>query len=489
MLDTQVELCALPVKLWNAGRHLIFGTNPCPISKLSPEVLGEIFLWCLPTDGFQSTLDPPRLSLEPLTLSHVSSRWRTVSLSTPSLWSTIWVDRPQDAHISMVELWLERSRAYPLTLYLRQTVPLVAGQQSFAHPFEFDLTEEILIMLAMHLDRWKRVTFLLYHGTQMGLLDIPQSADAAPLLEHVQLSVKQWAARDGEEMERILYSFPSVKSVVIHPYMSQNFVLDAKQLPCTINNYLHVLRHCSVLQQADIRCTYDGDTRYVPPPPHGRLRLSRLSSFTVHADRVDLRPLFDNLILTSLEGLVLRYFNAPRRSDDHQALARLLTYSACVLRRFSLRDAAQTPNDDHILGFLALPQMAGLNELYLQAALSDKIISFLTFPDVEDEPALRPLANLHTISLLDLQGEHLEDLVLYRMVVSRLTPVSTRVLRAAFFSLRLKGHMGSAVLPWLVERCRGRIDLRIYLAQCEDPAAKVGWYTSAPIPGGYLTDG
>ncbi|KAJ7632889.1 hypothetical protein FB45DRAFT_517928 [Roridomyces roridus] len=501
MLELQADdLRALPAKLWKAGREIsrrwIFGANDHPISRLSPEILGEIFMRCLCTDGFPSVLDPPRLALEPLGLSQVSAEWRQVTLSTPSLWSTLWIDRPQEAHIPMVQLWLERSRACPLVLYLRQTAPLVAGQQSFAHPNEYELADEILLLLGAHLHRWKRITFLFYKDTQEALLNLPENVTAAPLLEHVQLSVKSWEPNEGAMMERILYSYSSVNSVVIHPYVSQEFIcwsrlvaLDAKQLPCPINSYLHVFRHCPLLQRAEIRCAENGvNARYVPPPRRGRLRLPHLSSFTIHADRVDLRSLFDALILPALEGLVLRYSGSPRRAGDPQALWRLLTCSACVLTRFSLREADQNQDDAHILSFLSSPQMAALKKLYLQVDLTEKIVHFLTLSSVDDAtPGM--LVNLNTISLLDLQGDHIDDLALYRMVVSRLaSPPARSVLRNAFFSLRLKGHWNSALLPWLVERCRGRIDLRIFLAQCEDRDAKVGWYTSAPIAGGYLAD-
>ncbi|KAJ7458035.1 hypothetical protein B0H11DRAFT_1924952 [Mycena galericulata] len=109
----------IPDKLWNAGREisrLFFGgnrwvlpffpaQNPSPISRLSRDILSEIFMWSLCADGFRPVVHSPgNLSLEPLTLSHVSNHWRDVAISTPSLWSTIWIDRPREAHIPMVDL-------------------------------------------------------------------------------------------------------------------------------------------------------------------------------------------------------------------------------------------------------------------------------------------------------------------------------------------------------------------------------------------------
>ncbi|KAJ7140959.1 hypothetical protein C8R44DRAFT_239315 [Mycena epipterygia] len=506
----------LPTKLWKAGREIsrlflgrdrwnfpfVRAQDLCPISRLPPDVLGEIFMWSLCANGFQSLNSRGRLALEPLMVSHVSSRWRDVAISTPSLWSTIWVDRPREAHVPMVELWLERSRRCPLIIYLRQTIPALPGQQlqSMPDPREYDLTDEILFLLGEHLHRWKRVTFLFYNHAQRSLLNLPEVPAAAPLLEHVQMAVKTWDSDSRLTIERIMYSYASVKSIVVHPLMSQDFlcwerlsVLEAAQLGCPVGNYLKVLAHCPSLRRAEIRCTQDHvDTPFVAPPR--RARLPDLYSLTVHADRVDLCPLLDNLILPKLEGLVFRYLQAPRRSNDPQALQRLLARSDCVLQRFSLKDSPTTIDDGYHLAYLLSLQMASLVELYMQVDMTDRIMKFLTLGNIEAGMP-RMLPNLRTISLKDYRGDHVDDLELYRMVTSRISgpgpdgngwcPGS---LVRAYFHLRLKGHSASPVLPLLVERCRDRLDMRIYLAECEDRNVQVGWYTSPPIPGGYLAE-
>jgi hypothetical protein len=505
-----------PTKLWSVGLELsrmflggdrwnlpfIRVPNPSPISRLPSDILGEIFIWCLCANGFQSLNEPGRLSLEPLTLSHVNSRWRDVAISTSSLWSTIWVDRPREAHVPMVALWLERSRQCPLVLYLRQTVPPLPGQQpsSTADPREYALTDEILLLLGKHLRRWKRITFLFYMQAQSSLLGLPEVPSAAPLLEHVQMSVKTWAADCSLTMERIMYSYPAVQSVVVHQFMSQEFlrwesltVLDSTQLGCPRDSLLTVFRHCPRLRRAEIRCTQDHvDTPFVAPLR--RITLPCLSTLTVFADRVDLGALLDGLLLPKLEGLVFRYARAPRRTSDPQALSRLLNHSCCVLKRFSLKDIPVTIDDIYHLSYLKSPQMASLTELYMQVDLTDRIVKFLTLGCVEDGSP-RMLPNLQTLSLKDFRGDHIDDLELYRLVVSRFagpTPDGNgrySGLIRAYLHLRVKGHSMSPVLPLLVERCRERLELRLYLDECDDPNTTVGWYTSAPIPGGYLTEG
>ncbi|KAJ7138192.1 hypothetical protein C8R44DRAFT_661243, partial [Mycena epipterygia] len=62
-----------------------------PLRRMPPEVLGEIFAWTLPSvdalmrEGFV-------VENSPWVLTHVSSHWRAVALSTPFLWSLVVVN-------------------------------------------------------------------------------------------------------------------------------------------------------------------------------------------------------------------------------------------------------------------------------------------------------------------------------------------------------------------------------------------------------------
>ncbi|KAJ7213097.1 hypothetical protein GGX14DRAFT_393293 [Mycena pura] len=512
MLQDLIHDSDITATVWSAGRELsrlLFAADRCilpfirsphcaPINRLPPDILTEIFMNCLCHDGFRPLSERGRLLVEPLTLSHVSSRWRRVAMSSGALWASIWVDRPREAHIPMVELWLERSRQCPLVLYLRQTQALSPGQP-FTDPREYDLTENILRRLKKHLHRWKRVTFFLYgHAALRALLHLPEVPTAAPLLEHIHMTASEWDDDSKLRVERVMHSYPALTSLVVHQDMMQNFVpwarltiLDASQLGCPLSSHVAVLKLCTSLRRAEFSIVQDLSAASFIRPTH-RVRVPHLSSLTVHADRVDLAPLFECLILPALEGLVLRYTRALRREDDAQALHNLLLRSGCMLQRFSLRDHPRARDDAPYLAFLRSRQMAALQELYMQVDLTDNLVRFLTLGDAA-EGTPRHLPQLQLISLRDVEGEHIDDLELYRLVVSRLGagPAGTRSapLRRAYFHLRVRGHSASPVLPLLFERCRDRLELRVYLAHCEDPSVMVGWYTSAPIPGGYLMDG
>ncbi|KAJ7663968.1 hypothetical protein DFH06DRAFT_1042209, partial [Mycena polygramma] len=57
-----------------------------PLRRMPPEVLGEIFIWTLPSP--RNSLSPSQFDegASPWVLPHISSRWRAIALATPHLW-------------------------------------------------------------------------------------------------------------------------------------------------------------------------------------------------------------------------------------------------------------------------------------------------------------------------------------------------------------------------------------------------------------------
>ncbi|KAF7371150.1 F-box domain-containing protein [Mycena sanguinolenta] len=79
-----------------------------PSRRIPSEVLGEIFSWTLPSIGNALSVDTFNIARSPWLLTHVSSRWRAVSISIPSLWSRIIIDYSEDTEIGPTN--------YPLNL-------------------------------------------------------------------------------------------------------------------------------------------------------------------------------------------------------------------------------------------------------------------------------------------------------------------------------------------------------------------------------------
>ncbi|KAG6827798.1 hypothetical protein H0H92_010433 [Tricholoma furcatifolium] len=113
-----------------AGKQFVVLPNSCgvgniplksPINDLPTEVLCKIFLTCIsPSAG--STISISHRPCTAIVISHVCSRWRSVALEFPSLWSYItldlrdalWADVREIAWV--VHVHLTRSREVDLTL-------------------------------------------------------------------------------------------------------------------------------------------------------------------------------------------------------------------------------------------------------------------------------------------------------------------------------------------------------------------------------------
>ena len=132
------DLERLQKAVFRANRDIdIFDAALAPVRGLSPDILLEIFDLCLPTKSL------PRQRMKALlTLCHVNSSWRTVSLGTPMLWSSAFISlecsqlslgfgelepSPYQAFKeSMLEEWFRRAgTTAPLYLVIefRHTVP------------------------------------------------------------------------------------------------------------------------------------------------------------------------------------------------------------------------------------------------------------------------------------------------------------------------------------------------------------------------------
>ncbi|KAJ7646550.1 hypothetical protein FB45DRAFT_890745 [Roridomyces roridus] len=418
------------------------------------ELLGEIFAWTLGDWGMM-TDEEPSLVLEPLTISHVCAHWRAISTSIPMLWATLWIDRPRAAHVSMVALWIERSRNYPLSLYIRQT----DSKSCLSHPTstEHDLTDEILALLIPHAHRWHAVDFDFRTDAQKSLLALP--VDVAVILEHVSLNVNSWDATSAESIQSMLYSYPSLRSAHFAIASKQPDLAVWKRLThldaepeCTWETCLDILASCTTLYSAKFRCSAVPDWPQTSFEQH--LTLPTLLDLCVIASRIDLTPLFDRLTLPALHALTLDYRHVPRALTDGVALHNLLSRSACTLGAFSLHETSRMRRDDsHYISFLESPHMVSLRDLELHVDMTERIIECLTY-DPTDAQTRFP--NLSYLALRDGRwGEHVAEDKVATMLGSRFPRLG-----AADLQLRLAGHE-CPVLP-----ASDKFELRFELVKC-----------------------
>ncbi|KAJ7690349.1 hypothetical protein B0H17DRAFT_834309, partial [Mycena rosella] len=91
-----------------------------PIRQLPSDIVGEILIACI------STAQNAVMSAQeaPLLLGRICRAWRTIAISTPSLWSSIHIAEPEDRFpsdvhdgcLQAVNTWLQRSGGLPLSI-------------------------------------------------------------------------------------------------------------------------------------------------------------------------------------------------------------------------------------------------------------------------------------------------------------------------------------------------------------------------------------
>lgn len=122
------------------------------IDTLPDELLTEVFTFAL--DEKDKWNVPPTDGTElPWIVARVSSRWRSVALSQPSLWSTISVLLTRSPHtLSIVQECLRRSRSYPLDINFE-----FENWSSPADPFISLFVAECMRWRSFHFDYYQPI--------------------------------------------------------------------------------------------------------------------------------------------------------------------------------------------------------------------------------------------------------------------------------------------------------------------------------------------
>lgn len=154
-----------------------YGSILSPISKLPTELLTDIFFRCCDDNELTRWINHP--SLPPaLVLGTICAYWREIMLSTPELWSCITISDyypPQTVPTrkKLLQLYLERSRQWPLTLTLED------GPQA---PIENSAIE----LLVRDSHRWRDVTMNFWNKRIDALASLE---NRMPLVEKLALTI------------------------------------------------------------------------------------------------------------------------------------------------------------------------------------------------------------------------------------------------------------------------------------------------------------
>ncbi|KAJ6463608.1 hypothetical protein C8R47DRAFT_1026603, partial [Mycena vitilis] len=179
-----------------------FKTHHDPAHTLPPELVSEIFLDLLPT----YPECPPNFGVHsPLVLCQVSSQWRAIAISTPTLWRAILVnvtskdsDEKLTARLELMQSWLSRSGDLPVSLSLDNTFP---KKSPFAGRF--------LKAALQHSRRWEYVK-LSVRREHMHLIQVE-----TPLLRELSFSPLRRGRREEPLAWNLFNRAPQLRKITI----------------------------------------------------------------------------------------------------------------------------------------------------------------------------------------------------------------------------------------------------------------------------------
>ncbi|KAF9245390.1 hypothetical protein BU15DRAFT_41190 [Melanogaster broomeanus] len=160
------------------------GRYSSPIQSVPIELLSEIFTW-----ASHSSDDIHDAISQPITISHTCRHWRQVSLSTTSLWTTIFLALPLSKHqLTRTIAWIFRSRNRPLYIHMDFRDPSWNWDEA-SHSFGWQAMENIMRLLLPQVPRWQCIELLTDTWAPIfTFLSYTACVKSAPLLRDIRLA-------------------------------------------------------------------------------------------------------------------------------------------------------------------------------------------------------------------------------------------------------------------------------------------------------------
>lgn len=213
----------------------------CPgiLSIIPVEILSEIFLHC--ANGimdYLNTIDTPLL------VSNICKKWRAVALSTPRLWSRIFIcisEAGAASQGSLMETWMARSGACALTIFLFWEEPT----RSTSHP--------AVEAMVRHCTRWQNMSIFMpsYAFDSLGTV-----TNQLPLLRELSLGtgdrLPDPSTRAMFQHAPQLHSFECVNFSPFQFLVPWCQLREIPVLSAPLKQCLQVISRSSVLEEATL---------------------------------------------------------------------------------------------------------------------------------------------------------------------------------------------------------------------------------------------
>ncbi|KAJ3758961.1 hypothetical protein EV360DRAFT_82552 [Lentinula raphanica] len=411
-----------------------------PIRRTPPEVLIEIFSYCVPFVDTMSpdicrTINSLNTKSAPWTFGQVCKHWRSIVLECPRLWSSLSlnVDKYSSANsnlgrqiecraIDLLTHYLLRSKDCPLTIAVHSA----------------QISSPILSIICSHSARWTNVLLSL-RADAFPFLSIIKGR--LPRLKNLHLhNTTAWDNRipaiDVFEYAPNLYLIRSSEI----PQIATNLILPWDKILVCLNMFptgsvrrverdsinrdnIQLLSQTVKLRRATLMCWGSGRSLSVTSLTHRSL--SVLTITLVHRSNPGLLDqLLDALTLPSLSSLQFTASSRqPVRPGVH-CIVRLVERSRCPLSKLRLKGIeTDVDQDPHLLSLLSvLP----LEMLCLDVFPDSLLNALMVTGDEESEPPLLP--RLRDLRAMGSDSSYLDEELFVDMVESRVRHANLKAL-------------------------------------------------------------
>jgi hypothetical protein len=413
-LDSRISTFELQLEELHTYRRVLLDTCAvkeallAPVRKLHPEILGEIFTWCVADVVEVDTRATPKCA--PLLLVHVCRRWRRVALATPRLWTQITLQcDPKVNPLVAVPLWLDHSGALPIDVDIIPEEWSPLPHLELLDP-EADEIGGILQRIAQNFHRCR--TFRCSGDAYLQGIFPQGSHTTAPFLHTFQVKPDDCTPllRLGDisapnlEVIDVSHPYLSVHSISFNHQLLRTLRLDAQQSLhlYTLDTLPQLLALCPNLEDCEFKYPFTSQATFTAQSisvPH----LRRLSM--TWSPIVDASPFLAALMVPKLEYIHLMI-------DGEHSEGSSLASALCALNSSSPPLKVVHIDNIHILPHEFLPilvDLTFLDTLYLtDVSLDHTLLAALT-PETAHQAGswMCPrLASLH-LEYVDVPGDQL----------------------------------------------------------------------------------
>ncbi|RDB17124.1 hypothetical protein Hypma_001654 [Hypsizygus marmoreus] len=376
--DDATSLTSIPDQVPDDEHRL----EPSPrsyVSHLPVDILGEIFIRCLPPPLNTEYLGPiPFTGCAPMLLCQICRHWRDIALSMTILWSTfstypLLPRNGRDSHVAIFKLWLERSDPRPVSFDLARNTSPTIRQLMYAN-----------------LHRWGSLWLYLDDTLASELVSI--SPRKIFSVESLYLSGSVYSERTLEMLPPLLRLFPNLRRFTIDGLeLSQS---SFSQVPwarltdielngrISMANCMTMIGQCTGVTVMNIQiCAMDN---YDEVPFHPKpATLPHLISLRLTCYSRQFPSFLDALTLPSLRAL--SFGTCSRKDENSRALSDLMKRSACTLESFRIGDL-DLP-EDGVIKYLNLPSLHSLRKLQINCRrISEPTLTLLTRCEMTSGP-------------------------------------------------------------------------------------------------------